>query len=116
MSSFIRDISLEDIFMFFAIWFALLIILAVAVIIIKKKRDAEDKAQPVRRKNARIIDMQRFDAGEIVIGEPWVLFELENGSRVKLNAKQKNHLMVGDVGLLTWQGRKILKFERNIVR
>lgn len=98
---------------FFAIWFGVLIVLAIVLNIIKKKQDAENKKLPVRQKAARIIDMQKYDAGEIVIGEPWVMFELENGSRLRLNAKPKNHLMVGDIGLLTWQGRKILNFERS---
>lgn len=106
------DISMEDLFMFYAILIGILVIMWIFVAAVKKKQDAENRAQPVRKKKAKIIDMQKVESGAIVFGEPWVLFELENGSRVRLNAKAENSLMVGDAGLLTWQGKKILKFER----
>ena len=80
--------------------------------IMKKKEDAETAAQPLRKECATVVDKQRLDPGGIIIGEPWVLFELEDGNRIRLNAHPENSLVVGDMGILTWQGRKIKGFER----
>ena len=103
---------MEDLFIFIvAIWGAA-IGLWIAYGIIKKKQDAEKAAQPIRKEYVTVVDKQQLDSGGIIIGEPWVLFELENGSRVRLNAHPENSLVVGDAGILTWQGRKIKGFER----
>lgn len=80
---------MEDLFIFIvAIWGAA-IGLWVAYGIIKKKQDAETAAQPIRKEYVTVVDKQQLDSGGIIIGEPWVLFELENGSRVRLNAPRR---------------------------
>ena len=105
--------DMEELFMMLAIMIGMSIVMFGIAMLIKKKRDAEDAAQPMRTGFAKLVDMQQILAGQIVFGEIWVLFELDNGDRMKLNAKAENSLVVGDTGMLTWQGRKILKFERN---
>lgn len=107
--------DMEELFMMFAILIGIMIVMSIIVLALKKQRDAEDEAQPVCTERAKLIDMQHIPAGQIVIGEIWVMFELDNGDRKKLNAKVENSLVVGDSGMLTWQGRRILKFERNKV-
>ena len=81
--------------------------------LILRKNEAEIKSHPVLTKTAKLIDMQQVPAGQIVLGEIWVLFELQDGERLRLNANPQNNLMIGDVGILTWQGRRILSFKRN---
>lgn len=108
------DITLTDIVVFLSIWFIFLGLMAVVVRALAKRREKEDLAQPIKRKMAKVVDMQRLEAGQMYIGEPWVMFEFSDGSRLRLNAKQNNSLIIGDIGLLTWQGRKILTFERKI--
>lgn len=105
--------DMEELFMLLFSLLIVMIIMWVTAAVLKKKKDAEDNAQPVLTKQAKLVDMQQIPAGQIVIGEIWVLFELETGERVRLNALVQNTLVIGDQGLLTWQGRKILKFERN---
>lgn len=106
--------DMEELFMLFFSLLVLMVVMWVIAAVLKKKRDDEDNAQPVLTKQARLVDMQQIPAGQIVIGEIWTMFELESGERVRLNAHAQNSLVVGDQGMLTWQGRKILKFERNV--
>ena len=109
--------EMEELFMLLFSAFIVLIIMKVTAAVLKKNNDAEDNAQPVRTEQAKLVDMQQIPpVGQIVLGEIWTLFELESGERVRLNAQVQNTLVIGDQGLLTWQGRKILKFERNIIR
>lgn len=106
-----------DIEVFFALIIAMFVIAAVLWIIyavVKKKQDDENDAQPIVTRKAKLVDKQQVAAGDIVIGEMWTLFELEGGERIRLNAKAQNSLVVGDCGLLTWQGKRILKFERDL--
>ena len=90
-------------------------ILWIILAVLKKKEDIENKAQPVITKKATLVDKQQVAPGELLFGEMWTLFELEDGERVRLNAKPQNTLLVGDRGMLTWQGKRILKFEREII-
>lgn len=103
---------MEDIFIFIAVLWVVAAILWIIVGALKKKQDSENETKPVRKATAKIVDKQQIESGAIVIGEPWVLFETEDGERIRLNVKADNHLVVGDRGVLTWQGRKVLSFER----
>lgn len=87
------------------------VLFAIAAII-KKKRDAENAAKPICSEMARLVDMPHSNLD--YMSEMWVLFELNDGRRIRLLAKPKNSLVVGDVGVLTWQGSKILGFKRQI--
>ena len=101
---------------FFILLFSAVIVIAILWIVaavLRKKNEAEIKSHPVLTKTAKLIDMQQVPAGQIVLGEIWVLFELQDGERLRLNANPQNNLMIGDVGILTWQGRRILSFKRN---
>lgn len=103
--------------MFFALVIAMFVIAAVLWIIVavmKKKEDDENNSQPVMTRKAKLVDKQQVAAGDIIIGQIWTLFELEDGVRIRLNAKVQNSLVVGDSGLLTWQGKRIIKFERDL--
>lgn len=104
---------MEDLFFALLVMLILCAIMWGVVFALKAKEDAQNNAQPVKTKRAKLVDMQQVPAGQIVIGEIWTMFELEDGARIRLNAKVQNSLVVGDKGMLTWQGNKILKFERN---
>lgn len=82
------------------------------VFVMKSKEDARNNTQPVQTMYVKLIDMQQVPAGQIVIGNIWVMFELEDGERIRLYAKDHNSLVVGDKGMLTWQENQILKLER----
>ena len=105
--------DMEELFMMFAILAGLAVVSWTIVGVLAKKRNDEDARQPVRTEHAKLVDMQQVAAGQIVIGELPVMFELDDGQRIRLGAKAQNSLVVGDTGQLTWQGRKILKFERD---
>ncbi len=95
-----------------AIVFVIIGALWIVLKVLEKQQEAENKRQPVKEEVAKIVDVQRIDAGGIVIGEMWVLFELTGGERVRLYISPQNSLVVGDLGILTWQGKKMLKFQR----
>ena len=114
MSYLSSEVTMEEIFMVFAVLFGLMIISFIVLIVTKNKRDAENNSHPIQTSRAKLVDKQQLPAGTLLaVSEMWVLFELENGNRVQLIAKAQNRLVVGDEGMLTWQGNKILKFERN---
>ena len=108
-----NEVTMEEIFMVFAVLFGLLIVSFVFFAVAKNKRDADNNSKPIQSGKARLVDKQQLSSDTILsISEMWVLFELENGNRVQLIAKAQNNLVIGDEGYLTWQGNKILKFER----
>ena len=103
---------MEDLFIFILAICGAAIGLWVVYGIIRKKQNADNNAQPLKEEYAKVVDKQQLNSGSIIIGEPWVLFELEDGKRVRLNAHPENSLVVGDKGKLTWQGNRIKGFER----
>lgn len=105
---------MKDLFLFLLTLVGLNIVLWTAYGIIARKKESEINKHPIKKQKAKLVDMQRIAAGEIVLGEIWVLFETQDGRRLRLNANSKNQLVVGDVGMLTWQGTKIHKFERTL--
>lgn len=113
MNDFIQFFG-ENIFLIIVVMFVAAGILGAVAKYLEKQQEAENKTQPINSGIAKIVDMQKIETGVIIIGEPWILFELDNGTRIRLNAKPQNNLVVGDIGMLTWQGRKILKFERKV--
>ena len=106
--------NIEVLFALIIAMFVIAAVLWIIVAVMKKKEDDENDAQPVMTGKAKLIDKQQAAAGDIIIGQIWTLFELEAGERIRLNANMQNTLVVGDSGLLTWQGKRILKFERDI--
>lgn len=87
------------------------IILAIAIGVIK----ARNNAQPLRTARAIVVEKQALPADAILsISRMWIMFETEDGMRLRLNAKALNTLCVGDVGRLTWQGNEILRFDREV--
>lgn len=107
------NIDMEFVFMLFAIMIALIIILSVFLVIINKKRDKMDSAQPERREWARVIDRPQAGTQNGIVLEIYMMFELQDGQRLRLRAKPNNSLVVGDTGYLTWQGTKVKNFERD---
>lgn len=104
---------MEDLFLALMVMAILAAILWGIVFVLKLKETARNNAQPIQTESAKLVDMQQIPAGQIVIGEIWTMFELNGGNRIRLNAKVQNTLVIGDEGVLTWQGNKILNFERS---
>lgn len=107
------DISLSDIFMFFMILVGLCAVMWIFVAILRGRQNAANKAQPVRREWAKVVDKQQLAPNAIAF-EIWVMFELKSGQRLRLTAKAQNSLIVGDEGTLTWQGSKVQNFQRSV--
>ncbi|MBO5023774.1 MAG: hypothetical protein J6D11_05655 [Clostridia bacterium] len=100
--------SIEDASVFIAILVGMAIFIWIIYGIIKLGQSAADSTQPILTEKARLIEKAPSQSFETK-----VLFETERGERVRLRAKVPNNLVIGDEGMLTWQGGKIIKFERN---
>ncbi len=107
------DISLNDIFLFLMILLGVCAVVWIFVAIIRGQQNASNALQPVRKEWAKVVDKQQIPPNAIIF-EIWVMFELKNGQRLRLLAKAKNSLIIGDEGMLTWQGNKLQNFERNL--
>lgn len=105
--------DIDDVFMMFAVLIGIMVISLIVLGIAKSKQDRENDSQPIEKDYAKLVDKQQLPANGIVVGEMWVLFEVKGGRRVRLNAKIPNSLVIGDAGVLTWQGSRIIGFERN---
>ena len=107
--------SAENIIIFLAVFFIIDIIIIIVALAVKKSRESADKAQPVCRERAKIVDKQQLPPNAIVMSSTliWILAELENGQRLRLNVKAQSGLVVGDTGYLTWQGSRVRNFERD---
>ena len=103
----------------------LLLIIVVAVIVFirlckpKAQRAAGAGASvpaappaPVQQQNAMVITKRSPSGTEYFVG-----VELEGGERMELwvSGSQYGLLLEGDQGLLTWQGRRLVAFERAAV-
>ena len=108
----ISDITVEEVLQFgFPVLIGLAIIALVFAYIAKRKRDAENDAQPILEENAKVIGKQEVASNAIAF-EVWVMFETETGKRVRLNCKPNDVYIVGDEGCLKWQGTRLYSFER----
>ena len=67
---------------------------------------------PVQQQNAMVITKRSPSSTEYFVG-----VELEGGERMELwvSGSQYGLLLEGDQGLLTWQGRRLVSFERAAV-
>lgn len=106
------DITADEAMLFLESMIAIAVIMCVILLVLRKKNERENAKKPVLTVGATLIDKQQIQPGQIPIGGIWVVFELENGDRVKLIADMRNSLMIGDTGTLTYQGNKILGFDR----
>lgn len=109
-----ESISMEEAFMFIAILVGMMIVVMIMSAAMKMKRDAANAACPVNRMRARVVDkQQQSENGIVVYSRIWVLFELDDGRRVRLILPGNSNVVVGDRGNLTWQGDAIISFVRD---
>ncbi len=104
------ELSIENIFFFMAIMLGIAVIMWTIVAVITKKNEHENNAQPIKSETVKLVDMQQVNNG--LTNTVRAIFELQDGQRMALMVNPQNTLVVGDIGKLTWQGNKILKFER----
>ena len=103
----------ELLFLLFAILFGMLIIVALFYAFAVQKRKSDDAACPLREEYARVVYCDTLQANAI---PQWssvkVIFELKNGERVSFSVAATENYIVGDSGVLKWQGKSIRKFNR----
>ncbi len=65
-------------------------------------------------KYAKVVD-NRMTANDFIpaLSTTCVLFEFEDGERKEFVVTGNKRYIVGDTGMLKWQGKKLLSFERN---
>lgn len=104
----------DSVFIVVMTFIGVMLILGIIGLIINAKNDAKDNASPINQEMAYVISKNNDTINLNFETYIYILFETEKGERLKLLAKAQNLLAVGDFGLLTWQGRKVINFERKI--
>lgn len=107
------DIEPEHIMIFVVVMLMIGVISAIILAGAKRREVTVNNAQPLRKEFAMVVDKEQVPPGTIMFGNPWVLFELNSGSRVRVRVSpSQNHLVIGDTGMLTWRGERLISFNR----
>ncbi len=95
--------------------FITMVIISIICLIIKKGVDSKNASCPMQQMKARVVDKQNLPGNAIrSMSTMWVVFELENGLRKRMIIPAtKDDMVVGDVGILSWQGEAMVAFSRN---
>lgn len=107
----LSDMTTDDVLNIALIVMFIGLVSIVIMMIMKRKVDSENAAQPIRSVEATVIDMQKLEANAIAF-EVWVMFEDTDGKRMRLMCKANHDFIVGDKGYATWQGSKLISFAR----
>ena len=111
-----ESVGMDELLMFFAILFGIMIVAVIFATVAKKSKDAANAACPVERMHARVVDKQQTPAptnGIVVYSRIWILFELDDGRRIRLLISGNNSAVIGDSGELVWQGDALISFRRD---
>lgn len=108
----INDLTFEDIVLYGLI--PMMILLGICAIILQsaaKAKRRENEAKPILTEMVTAIDVQTEELS--FIGPRTVfLFEAADGRRIRFTHMGAHQIVVGDRGLLKWQGDTIISFVR----
>ncbi len=85
-------------------------ILIFGIIVAAKNR--ENASKPMVTKHATLIEKPQIPPNAISVAM-WLVFQLDNGERIRVQASGNPSLVVGDQGMLTWQGTALRGFVRD---
>ena len=105
--------DIEDMVAFvIAVWIVIALILAIAVVVCYCIRRSDD-TKPLIPKKVRVLEKPTQN-GNI----EWYIMECVDGQRLKLRSFQASTLLisVGDVGIVTFRGETIQRFDRTMGR
>ena len=105
--------DIEDMVAFvIAVWIVIALILAIAVVVCYCIRRSDD-TKPLISKKVRVLEKPTQN-GNI----EWYIMECVDGQRLKLRSFQASTLLisVGDVGIVTFRGETIQRFDRTMGR
>ena len=111
----IEDIPVGD---FLTILFGVLFGLLIASWIFYKwavnRREANDAACPLREEHVKVVACTMLQTGMAAkLSSMRVVFETRNGERVIFTVAGDENYVVGDSGVLRWQGLSIYSFRRD---
>lgn len=112
LSTRIGDITVEELAQIcLPVMVGLAVVSLVIWAVMRNSQEAANNAQPVRSATVRVVDKQQIPANAIAF-ELWVLFETQQGERVRVMCPANNSYVIGDIGYLRWQGSKLHSFDR----
>lgn len=111
LSKRLGDITTNDLAAMMPYFFIGCIVICLICFFIVKSKDAENDEKPIRTAIAKIIDRDQPQPNSVTI-VGWLMFETEDGERVRVSIKAGHNYVVGDEGKLTWQGSRFISFER----
>lgn len=110
------DITLEHIFMMFAVLIGILVVVGLFVAFAFSKQNHENNQKPLRREKVRVVEktsMANDPLTSALVSDVWFIFETQSGERIRLCGKS-NLAIIGDEGHLQWQGTKLISFSRTM--
>lgn len=111
LSGRVGDITVKDMASVLPLFFIICGVICLICVLVIKAKNAESNDKPVRTAVAKIVDKDQPAANAVtIIG--WLLFETEEGERVRVSVKAGHDFLIGDVGDLTWQGTRLISFTR----
>ena len=113
----INDILESEVFLgTFLFGFAIVFIVIFGVVFYKKwAEDKNNSEKPIETKSVKVVAKRNIMNNNPNVGS-FILFEFNDGSRQELsiNATTASMIAEKDTGMLTYQGTKFLKFERDL--
>ncbi len=94
--------------MLFGILFGICIICWIVMAV----RNKQNESQPLQRQHAVLVEKPQIPANSICVIQN-LTFQLDNGSRICVSVPTTERLVVGDKGMLTWQGTAFRSFVRD---
>ena len=108
------EINSDMIIILFGVLFGLMIVALLAAAIAKAARNASDGQCPEQTAYGVVVEKSTLPANAIPqFSSITVVFDLEDGSRRSFVVKATEPFVVGDRGMLTWQGKSSRQFKRD---
>ena len=110
------DITLEHVFMLFAVLIGMLVVVGLFAAFAINKQKQENSRKPLRREKVRVVEktsMTNDALTSALVSNVWFIFETQSGERIRL-CDNTNIAIIGDEGLLEWQGTKLISFKRTV--
>ncbi len=103
------NIDSQSVVEFLPMMFAIMIGMCIVLWIIVAVKNKENESLPIMRAHAVLLEKPQETPGGIAIVVA-TTFQLDDGRRVRLSVPAKHNLIVGDKGMLTWQGTAFRSF------
>ena len=104
----LNNSALGDILPYLAAIGGAFLILIIFAAVAAKAKSINNSKKPIMTRKAKLLEKAKISEYS---SDEYFTFETEDGKRVKIRGKDQ-FLVIGDEGMLTWQGDRLLSFKR----